>query len=243
MTFLKPAWTAAGAAITACLSMAATPAFAANLPPPRPAAVVAYDAQAGNANGWRHRRYRDDGIDAGDVIAGILIIGGIAAIASAASRDRDEPRRRYPADPGYRSRDDRYDSSGIGRAVDMCVAEIERGRERVANIDNAARDASGWRVSGELEGGDSFTCRIGSDGHIRDVDISYRDRYDSIAYGDAADRAIGDRQYSDDVYDRARAGQPSVDHGDAFDDDMRPAYPGGPLPGEDGDDEHQHDNR
>ncbi|WP_230291287.1 hypothetical protein [Croceicoccus sp. Ery5] len=64
----------------------------------------------GNQAGWdRGRRYRghghghgryDDNIDAGDVIAGILLIGGIAAVASAIANDkdkqRDEYRERYP---------------------------------------------------------------------------------------------------------------------------------------------------
>ena len=36
---------------------------------------------------WRDRD-RGDGIDAGDIIAGALIIGGIAAVASAAGRGR-----------------------------------------------------------------------------------------------------------------------------------------------------------
>ncbi len=48
-----------------------------------------------------HRRYRhrrDRGVDAGDVLAGILIIGGIAAIANAAKGSSE----RYP------TRDSRY---------------------------------------------------------------------------------------------------------------------------------------
>ncbi|HEU4651964.1 MAG TPA: hypothetical protein VFS49_11185, partial [Croceibacterium sp.] len=61
-------------------------------------------------------RYRDrDGIDVGDVIAGALIIGGIAAVASAAGRNRGyddgyvyEGNGRY-GDPYYNGRyDNRY---------------------------------------------------------------------------------------------------------------------------------------
>ena len=38
----------------------------------------------------------DDGISVGEVIAGAVIIGGIAAIASAASKDRDHYRGGRP---------------------------------------------------------------------------------------------------------------------------------------------------
>ena len=57
----------------------------------------------------RHR----DRIDAGDVIAGALIIGGIAAIASAASGNRGwrSNDRGYGYNDGYASRD----------AVEQCV--------------------------------------------------------------------------------------------------------------------------
>ena len=43
---------------------------------------------------WRDRD-RGDGIDAGDIIAGALIIGGIAAIASAAGNDGYDRYDRY----------------------------------------------------------------------------------------------------------------------------------------------------
>ena len=47
----------------------------------------------GWGGGWGHRGHHDR-VDAGDIFAGILIIGGIAAIASAASKaDRDQIRR------------------------------------------------------------------------------------------------------------------------------------------------------
>src|SRR5690606_41299842 len=73
---------------------------------------------------WRDRD-RNDGIDAGDIIAGALIIGGIAAIASAAGNDR--------------GRNDRYDRNYRGadnsrQAVEQCVYAAERnaGRQSVA---------------------------------------------------------------------------------------------------------------
>ena len=87
--------------------------------------------------------HRDrDGISAGDVIAGALIIGGIAAVASAASKDnRDRDYRGYPGDYGYDragygddyggyygnnyDRDARWRGSPR-RAVEQCVYAAER---------------------------------------------------------------------------------------------------------------------
>ena len=253
---MKPGRLTAAAAFAAMLAMPATNAAAADLARVRPAAVKAYDAGLDSANGWR-RHHRRDGLDAGDVIAGVLMLGGIAAIASAASRSRNDRPDRYPDDARYpqdarypdsrypddaRSRlpgRDRPESSGLARAVDMCVDQIERGRERVSNVDNATRDSRGWQVSGDLVGGEHFTCRIGNDGRIDDLSVG--------SPYDAAYSGTVDRQYSDETYARLRAeqadavpyspGYEAQADEDVYGDDPRPAYPGGPLPGEDGYDE------
>ena len=81
---------AAALASAAALSLTATPAMA------------------------RHWHRHDRGIDGGDVLAGVLLIGGVAAIAAAASskanRESREPEYRYPEDrapdSGYPSDDD-----------------------------------------------------------------------------------------------------------------------------------------
>ena len=142
----------AATAIAAVLSMLAAPAAAVDLP--RPVAAQAYDGDALDAE--RHRRWRRDrdDIDAGDVVAGVVILGAIAAIAGAAKNRRDRQRYEGPypqpgADYGYQ----RSDSRGIDRAVDMCVGEVERGSERVGSVDSATRSGEGWHVSGELESG------------------------------------------------------------------------------------------
>jgi len=75
-------------------------------------AAVAVTATPASARHWRHHDRR---IDGGDVLAGILIIVGIAAVASAANksnRDREArdyrypdqryPQQRYPSDSDYR---------------------------------------------------------------------------------------------------------------------------------------------
>lgn len=108
-------------------------------------------------------RHRDRGIDAGDVIAGAVIIGGIAAIAGAFDNDRDD--RRY-RDRRYR---DRYDDDRRGyrgsayrggrRAVERCVRAAERQARRfggyrfadVTQIRDVERTRYGLRVKGRIE--------------------------------------------------------------------------------------------
>jgi hypothetical protein len=205
----------AAAALLASLSLCSTPAAALELPQAGPAHMrPAYDAAAETVEHRRshHRRYRhrDNGIDVGDVIAGVLILGGIAAIAGAASqsRDRAEPSP-YPGDPGDGRPVGGYESGGMDRAVDMCVAEVERGGDRVVSADSAARSGEGWFVSGEVDGGAPFTCRIDNDGRIGEIEVG--DGWDD-SQGDAggdfyapASGAITDNQYDDATYAQARA--------------------------------------
>ncbi|AKM06618.1 hypothetical protein AM2010_531 [Pelagerythrobacter marensis] len=215
----------------ASLSLAATPVAAAELPAPTTGGPVQADPAWSDASvtaersrrhhyrdRYRHRHHRNRGIDAGDVIAGVLILGGIAAVASAIDNDRNEPRR------GYRGpvRVDR--SNGLDRAAQMCVAEIERDA-RVASVDGVDRTPRGWQVNGALYDGEGFTCHIGNDGRIDDIDYGRR----GVTYRTQA----SDAQYGDDVYSAAWN---SVDSGPAS--SVRPAYPGGPLPGEAGYDDY-----
>lgn len=103
-----------------------------------------------------------DRIDAGDIIAGAVIIGGIAAIASAANKDRN--RYRYD-DRRYRERDYRYnDRYGYNhrrgnprRAVEKCIRAAERDARRygyrfadVTEIRDVDRRSYGWRVKGRM---------------------------------------------------------------------------------------------
>lgn len=96
----------------------------------------------------RDRDRRDhDGIDAGDIIAGALIIGGIAAIASAAGRNGG----RY---------DDRYNNNGGSsrQAVEQCVNAAEQGASRysyggqaqVTDIRSIDRKRDGYTVKGRI---------------------------------------------------------------------------------------------
>lgn len=204
MKITKPAPKFSGAtAIAAAFSMLATPVAAVDLP--RPATVEAHGGDALNAE--RHRRWRRDrdDIDAGDVIAGVVVLGAIAAIAGAAKNRRDreryEPYPRPRADYGYQ----RSDGHGIDRAVDMCVGEVERGDERVGSVDSATRSGDGWHVSGELESGAAYSCTIDNDGRISDVNLG------SYGYGTAPAEALPDGEYDDDYYSRARENQRSAE--------------------------------
>lgn len=100
-------------------------------------------------------RRDNDGIDAGDIIAGALIIGGIAAVVSAGGRDRDY---RYD-DNRYRG-NDRYGSNGGNsrQAVEQCVNAAERnasrssygGRAKVTDIRKIDRKRDGYKIEGRI---------------------------------------------------------------------------------------------
>jgi hypothetical protein len=90
----------------------------------------------------RYRHY-DRGVDAGDVLGAVVLLGGIAAIASAAS----SANRGRSYDGGY---------AAERRAVDACISEAERGysrydRNRVRNITNVEREGGYYQVQGVLE--------------------------------------------------------------------------------------------
>ena len=250
---------AAIAGMAAACSMASTPAAAAEIPQ-APAATMNAPIfapgmfEADEVNVDRHRRYRHyrgyrrGHVRTGDVLAGVLILGGIAAIASAASnnkreryRDSDYRRddRRY-RNSDYRERrgDSRYNGSrGIDGAVNQCVSEIERD-VRVDTVDSVDRNGEGWRVTGAIFNGDRFTCQIGSDGRIENID------YGSGFSSSASYAPAKDNQHSDDRYKaawnqvdsgaaNAPAAAPATSPSSGADDaEARPAYPGGPLPGE-----------
>ena len=206
---LKTNTCAAATAVAAAFSLLATPAAAIELP--KPLAVDAFDGEGWNAERdrrrrWDRGRYRHrNGIDAGDVVAGVLVIGAIAAIAGAAKDRRDRPENRYPDDDGYGYRApgsyDRSDGRGIDSAVDICVSEAERDAERVGSVDSAARTPDGWRVSGELESGAAWSCAIDNDGRISDMNLG------TYGYGTAPAERLEDGQWSDEAYRRARENQ------------------------------------
>ncbi len=97
----------------------------------------------------RDRHYdRDRGISAGEIIAGALIIGGIAAVASAATRDRDRGR-------GWDRGNYRDDPRS---AIEQCVYAAERdagraswgGRAKVTDIRNVDSKRDGYKIKGRI---------------------------------------------------------------------------------------------
>lgn len=206
--------------------------------------------------GWgcRHRGWRRNRVDAGDVLIGAAIIGGIAAIASSNNRRERERDVVVVRDNDWREDTRRYDdrradrrgggASGLDSAVDQCLARIERD-VRVDTVDNVERTGAGWMVSGALFNGSPFQCRIGNDGRIESVDFGGG----GFGGGDwgAAPAAISapraDGQWSDDRYASARAAVGGTARPDmavseaslpavAASGAAMPAYPGGPVPGE-----------
>jgi hypothetical protein len=153
---LKPTFARAaiGAAVAGAMTLTATPAFA------------------------RHRD--DDGIDAGEVIAGAVILGGLAAILSSndggyrnddryGDRDGRYDNGRYDDgrdnDDRYGDRDGRYGDNRYGydrgrygnsrSAVNQCVNSVEQrsgryGRTDVTEIRSIDRIRGGYEVRGRV---------------------------------------------------------------------------------------------
>jgi len=116
-------------------------------------------ALAGASPAFARDRHDHGGIDTGDVIAGALIIGGIAAIASAASKDRSYDRYdRYDRYDGYNRYGDRYGRHDNPRqAVEQCVRAAERDARRqgyrrvdVTDIRDVDRRNGGYRIKGRI---------------------------------------------------------------------------------------------
>ncbi|MDG6078452.1 hypothetical protein E3U23_04505 [Erythrobacter litoralis] len=236
--------------------MIATPAAAVSLPVKSggasESAVVAWsedDTVQNQYRRWHRPRYRRDrGIDGGDVVAGVLILGGIAAIASAVSKNNRRTRERYPAPPPRPTQQGEYrqtyrSGDGLGNAADMCVEAIGRDR-RVENVDQVQRLATGWVVTGTLADGQDFVCTIGQNGRIETIDYAggeptqgysdddetyYRQREEDYY----ASRPEDDRQYDDDRYAAERAQIDDEGAPEYRSEGPQPAYPGGPLPGDD----------
>ena len=162
---------AAVLATAAALSLPATPAFAQSW-------------GWGGGGDWGH--HRRSHVDAGDVLAGILIIGGIAAIASAASskkRDRrDDNRPDYPGDrtSGYGNDNDQQwnqqgqQNGGVDSAVNRCLGEVSRGSNRGSSVESINRDGEGWQVQGRTGAGAEFSCSVDGNGQIRNVQVDGR---------------------------------------------------------------------
>ena len=130
-------------------------------------------------------RYRDrDGISTGEVIAGAVILGGLAAVLSAgkSGRYRDGYNSDYN-DGGYSYNTD----SGSSRAaINQCVNSVENqsgryGGSNVTQIRSIERTRYGYRVEGNLDGqnGSRGNDRYNqNDRYGQDYRYDQRNRYD-----------------------------------------------------------------
>jgi len=148
------------------------------------AGTVAAGAMAVTSASPVMARHKDrDRIDAGDIIAGALILGGIAAVASATKKDRNRGYRHRDRDyRGYNSR-----SFGSPRgAVERCIRAAERRAKRagyrfadVTQIRDVDDTRYGWRVKGRLVVDGARGYRGANNGHR----YNDRYRYDDRGYG------------------------------------------------------------
>ncbi|HYJ82143.1 MAG TPA: hypothetical protein VEW26_04775 [Allosphingosinicella sp.] len=148
------------------------------------AAAVAALGFAAPAEAQYGRYDRGRGIDAGDIAAGVAIIGGIAAVTAALSRDGN----RYGYGYGNRYRDN------YNYAVQACAEEAQRmgrGQVEILDVDRTGNDR--YRVRGVVQAGYG----------------GYGDRYDR-GYNRGYDSRY-DRGYSRD--DGRYYGRSSVNYG------------------------------
>ncbi|TXC67755.1 hypothetical protein FSZ31_12320 [Sphingorhabdus soli] len=135
-------------------------------------ATAAVPAQAAD----RYDR-RGDGIGVGEIIAGVAILGGLAAILSSGNRDRDYRGGTNGYDDPYYNNgyNDGYDQQSYGgsrAAVQQCVAATQnearrygQGRVRITDITDIDRNRGGYTINGRLQ--------------VQDYNRGYGNRYDS----------------------------------------------------------------
>lgn len=230
-------------ALIAALSLTATPVAAAELPVLRGDAPVQVTETSNYGGGWGRHRYRNRGRStAGDVLGAVLVIGTIAAVANAATKA--QYRRGYPyrvPAPAPYPYPDRRDyrpqgPRGVEGAADMCLREIERDA-RVDDVAHVERNASGWIVTGEMADGEGFTCTIDGDGRIERIEVGGRPTlpsdYEARSEGGRAESYRAPEVESDDdapLRDYPAGAEAEIET--QADDGPQPAYPGGPLPGD-----------
>lgn len=128
-------------------------------------------ASATPATAQDRHRDRDDGISAGEVIAGAVILGGLAAVIASSNNDRRGYRGDYRGNRGdYRGNrgyDRGYNNNYNSRAaVDLCVRTAEREAQRrlgadaeVYEIRDIDRDRRGFEVDGRIAVRNSYRGR------------------------------------------------------------------------------------
>jgi hypothetical protein len=159
----------AGVIATAMLATSVTPAMAQGYP------GGGYGGYGGGYGRDRHDHH--DRIGVGEVIAGVAILGVIAAIASSGSK------RNRGYQDGYRG-----SINSEQQAADGCAASAERQGARVTGIDTVDRTSDGYRVRGTIstrDGGNygygrnaeqRFSCAVRY-GAVEDIRIDNNGNY------------------------------------------------------------------
>ncbi len=141
-------------------------------------------------------RYDRDGISAGEVIAGAVVLGGLAAILSSGNNGRyDRYDNRYDRyDDRYRGRYDDprygygYDYNRYGNsrsAVNQCVNAVESGSRRygstdVTQVTSIDRKRDGYKVKGRVVVRDGYGGRWGRGGYYDQGKFSCDIRYGRV---------------------------------------------------------------
>jgi len=142
----------------------------------------------------RHDRHDRDGISAGEIIAGAVVLGGLAAILSSDNDRYDRYDDRYRNDDRYRGRYDDprygygYDYGRYGNsrsAVSQCVSAVERGSRRygrtdVTQVTSIDRKRDGYRVKGRVVVTDGYGGRWGRGGYYDKGKFSCDIRYGRV---------------------------------------------------------------
>ena len=147
---------------------------------------VAAPAQA------RDRR-DNDRISAGEVIAGAVILGGLAAVIASSDNDRDG---RYNDDRNYNRDGYDYNRSGYGynnqgggrAAVSQCVTAVETwssrySRSDVTEIRDIQRTRGGYKVTGKLVVQDGWRGQNRGQGRYDQGNRYGNDRHGNNGYG------------------------------------------------------------
>jgi hypothetical protein len=130
--------------------------------------------------------YKRDGISAGEVIAGAVVLGGIAAVLSSSSNNDRYDDRDYRGDDGYNNHGN-YNNDRSRAAVNECIRTVERNSSRynrtnVTDIREVNRTRHGFQVTGKI---------------VVQYGYGRRDRYDDNRYDDGRyDRSHNSRRFT-----------------------------------------------
>ncbi|WP_411289846.1 hypothetical protein [Sphingorhabdus sp.] len=153
-------------------------------------------------------RYRDrDGISAGEVIAGAVILGGLAAVLSAGKNGRYQDGYDGDYNNGYSN----STNTGSSRAaINQCINQVENqtdgyNRSNVTQIRSIDRTRNGYRVMGTVEeqnsarGDDRYDQgeRYGQNNqYYQENRYGQDDRYDRSGNGNAYNRGYESGQFT-----------------------------------------------